>query len=140
MDSFKRFGEEKFLDKECFYRSVKDGTTSDSVEKLNGHISDEDYLTCKNILNECNTKNMGDYHEHYLKKDVLLLDDVFEKFIDTCLKLYGLDPCHCFSSPGLSWDTILKMTGVRLEKIVEIHMYLLIEKRLRRGISYIANR
>ena len=140
MDSFKRFGEEKFLDKECFYRSVKDGTTSDSVEKSNGHISDEDYLTCKNILNECNTKNMGDYHEHYLKKDVLLLDDVFEKFIDTCLKLYGLDPCHCFSSPGLSWDAILKMTGVRLEKIVEIHMYLFIEKRLRRGISYIAKR
>ena len=47
-------------------------------------------------------KNMGDYHDHYLKKDVLLLADVFKKFIVTCMKLYGLDPCHCFSSPGLS--------------------------------------
>ena len=47
-------------------------------------------------------KNMGDYHDHYLKKDVLLLADVFEKFIDKCLKFYGLDPCHYFSSPGLS--------------------------------------
>ena len=37
---------------------------------------------------------MGDYHDHYLKKDVLLLADVFEKFIDKCLKFYGLDPCH----------------------------------------------
>ena len=59
---------------------------------------------------------MGDYHDHYLKKDVLLLADVFEKFIDTCLKFYGLDPCHYFSSPGLSWDAMLKMTGMRLKK------------------------
>ena len=51
---------------------------------------------------------MGDYHDHYLKKDVLLLADVFEKSIDTYFKFYKLDPCHCFSSPGLSWDAILK--------------------------------
>ena len=81
-------------------------------------------------------KNMGDYHDHYLKKDVLLLADVFEKFIDTCLKFYGLDPCHYFSSPGLSWDAMLKMTGVRL--IVDIDMYLFIEKELTGGTSYIA--
>ena len=56
---------------------------------------------------------MSDYHDHYLKKDVLLLPDVFEKFIDTCLKYYGLDPCHYFSSPGLSWDAMLKMTGIK---------------------------
>ena len=58
---------------------------------------------------------MGDSHDYYLKKDVLLLA-VFEKFIDTCLKFYKLDLCHYFSSPGLSWDTILKMTGLKLEK------------------------
>ena len=58
---------------------------------------------------------MGDYHDLYLKKDVLLLADVFEKFIDTCLKYYGLglDPCHYFSCPGLSWDAMLKMTGIK---------------------------
>ena len=60
-------------------------------------------------------KNVDDYHDHYLKKDVLL-SDVFEKFIDTCLKFYRLDPCHDFSSHGLSWDATLKMTGVKLEK------------------------
>ena len=47
-------------------------------------------------------KNMDDYHAHYLKKDVLLLADVFEKFIDTCLNFYGLDHCHYFSSPRLA--------------------------------------
>ena len=54
-------------------------------------------------------KNMGDYHDHYFKKDVLLSADVFEKFIAACLKFY-------FSSPGLSWDATLKMTGVKSEK------------------------
>ena len=106
MDSFKRFSEEKLPDKEYSYRSVKDGKTGDNGEKLDGHISDEDYLTCKKIWNEFNMKYMSDYHDHYLKKDVLLLADIFEKFIDTCLKFYGLDPCHYFSSPGLSWDTM----------------------------------
>ena len=64
----------------------------------------------------------------------------FEKFIDTCLKFYGLDHCHYFSSPGLSWDAMLKMTGVKLEKISDIDKYLFIEKGLRGGISYIAKR
>ena len=47
MDSFKRFSKEKLSDKKCFYSSVKDGTTGDDGEKLDGHISEEDYLTCK---------------------------------------------------------------------------------------------
>ena len=74
---------------------------------------------------------MGDYQNHYLKKDVLLLADVFRKFIDTSLKFYGLDPCHYFSSTEFSWDAMLKMTGMRLKKIVDIDMYLFIEKGLR---------
>ena len=80
------------------------------------------------------------HDDHYFKKDVLLLADVFEKFTATSLKFYGLDPCHYFSSPGLGWDAMLKMTGVRFEKIVDIDMYLFIEKRLRGGISYITKR
>ena len=83
---------------------------------------------------------MGDDHDHYLKKDVLLLADVFEKFISACLKYYKLDPCHYFSAPGLSWDAILKMTGVKLERISDIDKYLFIEKGTRGGISYIAKR
>ena len=83
---------------------------------------------------------MGDYHDHYLKKDVILLADFFEKFIDTCLKFYKLDLCHYFSSPGLSWDATLKMTSVRLEKNSDTDMYLFIEKWLRGETSYIFNR
>ena len=74
------------------------------------------------------------------KKDGLFLGDVFEKFVATCLKFYRLDPCHNFSYPGLSWDAMLKMTGLKLEKISDIGKYLFNEKRLRGGISYIAKR
>ena len=102
IDTFKRFDEEKLPDRECFYSSVKDRTTGNNGEKLGGHIGDEDCLTCNKIWNEFNMKNAGDYHNHYLKKDVLLLANVFEKFIDTCLKFYQLEPCNYFSSPGLS--------------------------------------
>ena len=76
----------------------------------------------------------------YLKTDVLLLCDVFEKFISVCLKDYGLDPCHYFSSPGLSWDAILKMTGIQLEKVSNIDVYLFLEKGMRGGVSYISKR
>ena len=83
---------------------------------------------------------MGDYHDLYLKTDVLLLAAVFEKFVSTCLEYYELDPCHYFSSPGLSWDAMLKMTKIELKLIPDIDMYLFIEKGMREGIFYIAKR
>ena len=62
----------------------------------------------------------------------------FEKIVDTCLKLYKLDPYHYVSSPWLSRDVMLKMTGKKLKKILDVDMYLFIEKGLRGRISYIA--
>ena len=66
-----------------------------------------------------------------ITKDVLLLADVFQRFISTCLKYYELDHCHYFSSPGLSWDAMLKMTKIELEKLSDIDKYLFIEKGTR---------
>ena len=116
MNSFEKINEKKLPGRKCFFISTKKGKTEDDDENSDGHISFKDYLTCEKIWDKFDIKDMGDYHDHYLKKDVLLLADVFEKFIGTCLKYYGLDPCHYFSSPGLSWDAMLKMTGVKLEK------------------------
>ena len=70
----------------------------------------------------------------------MLLTDVFQKFINTCLKYFGLDPCQYFSSPELSWDAMLKMTKIELELISDIDMYLFVEKGMRGAISYIAKR
>ena len=91
MNSFKRFNETELPSKDKFFLSLK-----------NENISEKDYSRAKNIWNTFNIKNLGEYHELYLKTDVLLLCDVLEKFISTCLNYYGLDPCHHFSSPGLS--------------------------------------
>ena len=107
MDSFERFNEEKLPATKTFYSSTKDGKIGDGGNKSDGHISVKDYLSCEKIWDKFEMKNMGDYHDHYLKKDVLLSVDVFEKFIATCLKFYGLDPCHYCNSLRLRWDVKL---------------------------------
>ena len=140
MNSFERFNEETLPARKYFFSSTKKGKI-DNVGKISDeHVRIKDYMACEKIWGKFSMKNMGDYHDHYLKKDVLLLVDVFKRFIGTCLKYYGLDPCHNFSSPGLSWDAMLKMTRIKLEKISEIDMYLFIEKGTRGGIYYIAKR
>ena len=116
-------------DKECFFNSLK-----------NYSISDNKYQRAIDNWNIFNIKNLGEYHDLYLKNDLLLLCNVFEKFINVCLMDYGLDPCHYFSSPGLSWGAMLKTTGIKLKKNNDINMYLFFEKGIRGGISYISKR
>ena len=128
MDSFQKF-KEQLPSKEEFYSILN-----------NKHISAEDYQHAQNVWNTFNLKNMGEYHDLYLASDILLLADVFENFRKTCLKYYKLDPCHYFTSPGLSWDAMLKMTDIKLELMTDIDMFQFIEKGMRGGISYIANR
>ena len=84
MDSFERFNEEKLPAKKYFYSSTKDEKIGDDDKISDGHISAKDYLACKKTWDEFEMKSMGDYHDHYLQKDILLLADVFEKFIDMC--------------------------------------------------------
>ena len=81
MNSFERFNEEKLPARKHFYSSTKDGKIGDNGKISDGHISVKDYLTCEKIWDKFNMKNMGDYYNHYLKKYVLLLADVFEKLL-----------------------------------------------------------
>ena len=94
----------------------------------------------QNVWNTFNFNIFEDFHDHYLKKDVLFLADVFEKFISTNLKYNGLDPCHYFSAPGLSWDAMLKRTKIELEKINDPDKYMFFEQGMRGGVSYINKR
>ena len=71
----------------------KVGKIGDDGKISDGHISFKNYLLCEKILNKFDIKYMGDYYDHYFKNIALLLADVFENFIDTCLKFYGLEYC-----------------------------------------------
>ena len=122
VNSFKKFKDTGLPSKDKFFSSLK-----------NEDISEKDSEKAKDVWNTFKIKTLGMYHDHYLKTDVLLLCDVFEKFINACLNHYGLDPCHYFSALGLVWDTMLKMTGIELELIDDIDMYLFIEKGMRGG-------
>ena len=83
---------------------------------------------------------MRDYHDLYLKCDVLLLTDVFGKFRNKSLRNYRLSSSHYLSAPALSWDTILNTTKVEPEIISDADMYLFFEKGMRDGVSYISKR
>ena len=103
MDSFNKF-HEKLPSKEEFYSQLNDQ-----------HISEEDYQHAQNVWNVFNLKNTGQYHDLYLKSDILLLADVFENFRKTCLQYYKLDPCHYFTAPGLSkWLSQKKIDRLNL--------------------------
>ena len=95
VDSYEKFKHPSLPEEKYFYSSLKDGKR----DRSNGHISDEQYQHLQNVSNTFNSNIFKDFHNHYLKKDVLLLADVYEKFILTCLKYYDLDPCHYFSAP-----------------------------------------
>ena len=66
-------------------------------------ISDEDYEHAQKVFKEYCT-DMGDYHDLYIQTDTLLLADVFEKFREKCIEIYGLDPSYFYSAPRLAWQ------------------------------------
>ena len=116
-DSIERFDEEQLPSKEAFY------------SHLTGHaISDEDYNHTQQVWREFNKYTLVEYHDLYLKTDVLLLCEVFENFRATCMQHYKLDLAHCFSAPGLAWDAMLKMTGMELELMIEREFHDIIDK------------
>ena len=105
--------------------------------KLNDEdISDEDYQHAIKVWNTFGCKTLRDYHNLYLKSDVLLLPDVFENFRKTCLHHYKLDPVHYYTSPGLAWDACLKITGQYLELLSDYDMLMMFERGIRGGITH----
>ena len=98
-------------------------------------ISEDDYQHAQRVWEEFGIYNLGDYHDLYLRTDVVLLANVFEAFRDTCLKHYKLDPAHFYTSPGLAWHACLKRTGIKLELLTDPDMLLMFEWGIRGGIT-----
>ena len=98
-------------------------------------ISEDDYQHAQKVWKEFGIHNLGDYHELYLRTDVVLLAKVYEAFRDTYLKHYKLDPVHFYTSPGLAWKACLKCTGIKLKLLTDPDMLLMFERGIRGGIT-----
>ena len=103
-------------------------------------ISDGDYEHARKVWKEFGIKNMGEYHDLYLRTDVILLANVFGSFRQVCLDNYGLDPSHFYTGPGLAWKACLKKTGVRLELLKDPDMLLMFENGIRGEITQSVHR
>ena len=91
MDSWDRFEDTSFPPASSFY------------SKLNmSGVSNQDYKQACNVWRDFGIKNMGEYHDLYLRTDVILLANVFKSFRKVCLENYGLDPAHFYTAPGLA--------------------------------------
>ena len=117
MNGFEKFSERQLPPKKDFYSKLNDCG-----------ITDKEYEHAERIWKEFEIKNLGEYHDLYLKSDVLLLADVFEEFRNICLENYSLDPA------------LLKHSKVNLELLTYPDMLLMFEKGIRGGISMISNR
>ena len=121
--SWERFDENTILPKEAFYWEL-------NLE----NITDKDYEHVKKVWGVFEIKNYGKYHDLYIQCDTFLLADVFENFRNKFIKIYGLDPAHFLSAPGLVWQAYFKKTKVKLELLTDIDMLSMVEKGIRGGI------
>ena len=98
-------------------------------------ISEEDYQHAQKVWEEFGIHDLGDYHDLYLRTDVVLLANMYEAFRDTCLRHYSLDPAHFYTSRGLAWKACLKHTGIKLELLTDPDILLTFEWGIRGGIT-----
>ena len=102
--------------------------------------SNDEYKHAELVWKTFQCKTFREYHDLYLKSDVLLLTDFFEKFRETCLESYGLDAAHYYSSPGMAWSAAMKLTDTKLELLDNEEMYTFFERSIRGGISQVSKR
>ena len=139
IDNYNRLHEEQLPPIEAFYSQLN-----------NTYCKDEDYKVAQHVWTHFDCKTMLDYHNLYLRSDVLLLADVFGAFKDVCYKIYGLDASYYYTSPGLSWDAFLKHSNEKsiedgkgefiIELLTDMNMYLFVESSIRGGLSQISKR
>ena len=110
----------------------------DSKLNMSG-ITDKDYERAQKVWDAFSIKNVGEYHDLYLKTDVILLANMFEAFRDTCLEHYKFDPAHFYTSPGLALKACLKKVEVKLELLTKPYMLLMFEHRIRGGITQVVH-
>ena len=129
INNWERFDETLLPNKKSFYSNL-------NME----NIDEIDYRRGNHVFKRFKLKNLGEYHDLYVKSNTVLLADVFENFRNTCLKVYELDPAHFLSLPGLAWHACLKKTNIKLELLTDYDILLTVEEGIKGGICHSIHR
>lgn len=140
-DDWSVFDDTELPPMERFISMLKHSTTqiSDLSEK-ELHELQVDYKRAQAIWDHFQCRTFADFHMIYLTSDVYLLADMFESFCDVVYRDFGLDPCHYYGTPGLGWDALLKVTGVKLELLTNQNDYLFMEAAKIGGVSSVLSK
>ena len=128
-DSLDRLRETTLPEKSKFYNDLTET-----------EIGDPEYGHAWAVWRHFDIQSFKDYHDHYMKSDVLLLSDYFQNFRQTMISTHGLDCLYFPSLPSMALQVALKMTGVELDLITDADLYLLLESNIRGGLSYVVER
>ena len=129
MDNWGRFEEATLPPASSFYNKLN----------MSG-VSDQDYEHACKVWRDFAIRNLGEYHDSYLRTDVILLANVFEFFRKVCLDNYELDPAHFYTAPGLAWKACLKKTGIRLDLLLDPDMLSMVDRGIRGLITQSVHR
>ena len=129
MDSWERFEEVLVPDKKHFYSELT----------MEG-IIDSEHRHAKRVFRSFGNKNLGNYHDLYVKSYTLLLADVFENFRDQCIEIYDPYSAHFLRAPGPAWQASLQISGVKLELTTDVDMLSMVERGIRGGICQTVTR
>ena len=120
---------------ESYYKPLKLGR-EDYFSTLKQSYTDfEEIIRTQAIIVKNKITNLKELTMLYLKNDILLLTDIFQNYIDTCKKAYGINPLYSYSKPSFPWKAGLKMTRVKLDYITDDKLRLLLENNMRGGAS-----
>ena len=95
----------------------------------------EEIIRIQAIIKKNKIINLKELTMLYIKNDVLLLTENFQNYIDTCKKAYGINALYSYSTPSFTWKAGLKMTGVKLDYVIDDTLRLLLENNMRGGPS-----
>ena len=125
MDDWVKFNGTSLPEKEIFYSHLNMEDTTDA-----------EFVHAKRVFKDFEIENLGEYHDFYVQSTTLMLADVFENFRNMSLKIYELDPAKFLSAPGSAWEAAFKKTEVKLDRLTDIDVLVMVDKGIRGGICH----
>jgi hypothetical protein len=102
--------------------------------------SEEEYRRALNVWQRLGCQNLLQFMEFYMLLDTVLLSAFFTKYRQLTYRKYGLEVCHFWSAPGLSFKAAFKFTKAKVQLLSDPDMYQFFERQTRGGFTFIGKR